>query len=283
MTDVEQAAPAVAVSRRGSRGTAYVLRVLRVTSAAEFKLKYSGSALGYFWSVAKPLALFTMLYFVFGHVFKLNALSPYYPTSLLMGIVLFYFFSDATGLAMYSLVSRETLLRKLIFPRIVIPTSATLTATITFLVNICAVGVFVAAKAVVPHASWLLIIPLLLELFAFVLGVSLILATVFVRLRDVGQVWELVLQLFFYASPIVYPVGYLPGWARKIAFLNPFTQVLQGIRSVVLYPDVPGNKITAAQALGSVGQIVPIAIALLTLVVGVVYFRRQEPWFAERV
>lgn len=283
MSDVEEAPAIVATSRRKRHGAAYVMRVLGVTSTAEFKLKYSGSALGYFWSVAKPLALFTMLYFVFGHLFKLNALSPYYPTSLLIGIVLFYFFSDATGLAMYSLVARQTLLRKLIFPRIVIPTSAVLTAGITFLVNICAVAVFVGAKGVTPRVSWLLLIPLLLELFAFVLGLSLILAAVFVRLRDVGQVWELVLQLFFYASPIVYPVGYLPGWARKIAFLSPFTQVLQQLRSLVLYPDVPGNKVTASQALGSVGQIAPIAIAVVTLLGGVLYFRRQEPWFAERV
>jgi ABC-2 type transport system permease protein len=283
MSGPQQTAPVVAVSRRGRHGFRYVLRVLGVTSVAEYKLKYAGSALGYFWSVAKPLALFTMLYFVFGRVFKLNALSPYYPTSLLGGIVLFTFFSDATSLAMYSLVARQTLLRKLIFPRSVIPTAAVLTAGITFLVNVGAVAVFVAAKGIVPRANWLLLLPLLVELFVFVLGVSLFLSALFVRLRDVGQVWDLLLQLFFYATPIIYPVGYLPGWARKIAFLSPFTQVLQEFRATVLYPDVPGNRITAAQALGSVWQFAPVAIAGLTLLIGLFYFRRQEPWFAERV
>lgn len=265
------------------RRIGYLFRVLGVTAAAEFRLKYSGSALGYFWSVAKPLAYFTMLYFVFGHVFKLNALSRYYAVSLLIGIVLYTFVADATGLAMNSLVTRQSLLRKLVFPRIVIPTSAVLTSGITFGVNLVVVSAFVAAKGVTPRVSWLLVIPLLLELFVLVLAVSLILSAIFVRLRDVGQVWDLVLQLFFYASPIVYPVGYLPGWARTIAFLNPFTQVLQQIRATVLYPDLANNKITAQQALGTWGSLAPLAIVLALAVLGYVFFRRQEPWFAERV
>jgi ABC-2 type transport system permease protein len=269
-------------ARRRDR-LAYLLRVLGVTAAAEFRLKYSGSALGYFWSIAKPLAFFTMLYLVFGHIFKLNSLSSYYPVSLLMGIVLYTFVADATNLAMYSLVVRQSLLRKLVFPRIVIPTSAVLTASITFVVNLVVVGMFIAAKQITPRLSWLLVIPLLIELFVVVLAVSLVLATIFVRLRDIGQVWDLVLQLFFYASPIVYPIGYLPGWARTIAFLNPFTQILQQIRSIVLYPDLPNNKITASQTLGDWGSLAPIAIVLGLAVISLVFFKREEPWFAERV
>ena len=119
-----------------------------------------------------------------------------------MGIVCFYFFTDATMLGMYSLVTKESLLRKLIFPRIVIPTSTTLTAAITFLVNLLIVGVFVASAGITPRLSWLFLIPLLIELFAFVLGISLILSTLFVRLRDISQIWELVVQLFMYASPL---------------------------------------------------------------------------------
>jgi ABC-2 type transport system permease protein len=265
------------------RTPSYFLRVLGVTAAAEFRLKYSGSVLGYFWSVAKPLAFFTVLYLVFGRVFKLSSLSPFYPVSLLMGIVLYTFVSDATNLAMYSLAARQSLLRKLVFPRLVIPTSAVLTAGITFVVNLAVVGVFVAAKGITPRVSWLLLIPLLVELFALVLGVSLILAAVFIRLRDVGQVWDLVLQLFFYASPIIYPIGYLPNWARRLAFLNPFTQILQQIRATVLYPDLGSNRITAHQALGPWLDLAPIAIVFVLLAAALVFFRREEPWFAERV
>ena len=260
------------------------LRILQVVASADFKLKYSGSALGYVWSLIKPLTLFTMLYLVFGRVFKLGTISPYYALSLLIGIVLVTFFNDATSLGMYSLVARESLLRKLSFARSVIPTSATLTAAITFGINLIAVGAFVAWKQIVPQTNWLLLIPLMLELYVWILAISLILAALFVRLRDIGQVWELVLQVLFYASPIIYPIGYLPEWARKIVFLNPFTQILQDVRAIVLHADLAPNRITIADAFGtSWARLIPVAIVFIVAVVSVRLFRREEPYFAERV
>src|SRR3954449_849792 len=88
-------------------------RILRVIAGADFKLKYAGSFLGYIWSIVKPLALFSMLYAVFGRVFHLGAISHYYPLALLIGIVLFTFFQDASMIGMYSFVARATLLRKI--------------------------------------------------------------------------------------------------------------------------------------------------------------------------
>jgi ABC-2 type transport system permease protein len=259
-------------------------RSLRVIAGSEFKLKYAGSALGYIWSVLKPLALFTIIYLVFSHVFRLGRISQYYPISLLIGIVLFNFFSDATSMGMTSLVSRESLLRKMSFPRIIIPTAATLTSAMTLCVNAVPVAIFVLFKGITPQLDWLLIIPLLFELYLFILGLALILSALFVRLRDIGQLWELVLQLFLYGSPIIYPIGYLPPALQKLAFVNPLTQVLQDIRSLVLYPDLAPNKITAAEAFGSpAGRLIPISVALATLAIGLTVFRREEPWIAERV
>lgn len=260
------------------------LRILHVIAAMDFKLKYSGSALGYIWSVIKPLSLFTMLYIVFAKLFKLGEISAYYPLALLTGIVLYTFFADATNLAMSSIVSRETLLRKMSFPRLVIPTSTTLAAAITFCVNLVVVGVFVAWNQIPPRPNWVLIVPLLLEFYVFTLGVSLILATLFVRFRDIGQIWELATQLILYATPVIYPIGFLPPWARTIAFLSPLTQVLQDIRSIVLYQDLAPNRITATEAFGSsAGRLIPIGITLAVFGLGVWVFKRQEPWFAERV
>lgn len=262
----------------------YQLRVLHVVASAEFKLKYAGSALGYVWSLIKPLTLFTMLYLVFGRVFKLGEISRYYPLALLLGIVLFTFFSDGTNLGMTSLVARETLLRKLSFPRMVIPTAATLTAAMTFTVNLLAIVAFLAWNEIVPRPSWLLLIPLLIELYVFTLAVALILSTLFVRMRDIGQVWELALQVIFYASPIIYPIGYLPEWARKLVFLNPLTQILQDVRAVVLYKEIPPNRITVATAFGSsAARLIPIAIVIVFVTAAVALFRREEPYFAERV
>ena len=153
---------------------------------------------------------------------------------------------------MSSLVARESLLRKMSFPRLIIPTAATLTAAITLLrERVRRRRLPRARPGSRPQPDWLLILPLLLELYMFILGIALILSTLFVRLRDIGQVWELALQLLFYASPIIYPIGFLPPFLRKLAFINPFTQVLQDIRAIVLYPDLAPNKITAAVAFGT--------------------------------
>jgi ABC-2 type transport system permease protein len=260
------------------------LRILRVIAAVDFKLKYAGSALGYVWSIVKPLALFTMLYLVFAKIFRLGEISRYYPLALLTGIVLYTFFTDATNLATTSLVARESLLRKLSFPRLIIPTSVTLGSAITFCVNLLVVGAFVAWNQIPPRLNWFLLLPLLAQFYVLTLGVSLILATLFVRFRDISQVWELATQLLLYATPIIYPVGFLPEWARTIAFLNPITQILQDVRAIVLYQDLAPNLITANDAFGSsAGRLIPIGITLVVFAAGLALFKHEEPWFAERV
>jgi ABC-2 type transport system permease protein len=258
------------------------LRILQVIVMAEFKLKYAGSALGYAWSVIKPLSLFTVLYLIFGRVFKLGAVSEFYSVSLLIGIVLFTFFADATTQGMVSLVHRESLLRRMRFPRLMIPTAATLTAGMTFAVNLIVVAGFVAWKQIVPRLDWLLVGPLLLELYLFILGTALVLSTLFISLRDMGQVWELASQLLFYASPVIYPITLLPLWAQKVELLNPFTQVMQDIRALVMYEDVPANTVTAADIFGDFGRLLPIGITLAIFGLGLAIFKRYEPWFAER-
>jgi ABC-2 type transport system permease protein len=276
------AGTAVFADARGSRARLlHHLRILRVIALTEYKLKYAESALGYVWSIAKPLSMFAVLYVVFGRFFRLNIGFGHYPLYLLIGIVLWNFFLDATNVAMTSLVLRAALLRKLAFPHLVIPVSVTLSVGITFVVNLLAVGAFVAGNRIEPHASWLWIPLLLLELWLFTVAVSLVLATLFVRLRDVAQLWELVAQLLFFASPIIYPVGFLPPWAQPIAFVSPFVQVMQDLRALVL----PGPQaITTETVYGTpLGYAAPVGFCLLALAVALWLFRRESPWFPERV
>jgi len=259
---------------------AHHARVVHVTAAAEFKLKYSGSALGYVWSVVKPLGLFGMLYVVFGRFMKLGNF-PHYPLYLLLGIVLWTFFADASTLMMYSLVVRGNLLSKLAFPRLIVPLSVSTTSAITLCVNLVAVAFFIAANRVVPRVEWLLLIPLLLELFVVTLGVGLFLGPLFVRLRDVSQVWDLVLQLMFYASPIIYPVGFLPPWWKPIAFISPFVQIIQDARAVVL-PHTPVG--TAASIYGTDwGYAIPLFTGFAITFLGYLFFRREAPYIVERL
>ena len=257
------------------------LRILQVFAGTEYKLKYAESTLGYVWSVAKPLTMFAVLYTVFGRFFKLNVDFEHYPLYLLIGIVMWNFFNDATTVSMTSLVARAQLLRKLAFPYVVIPTSVTVSAAITFVVNLLVVGVFVAANAIRPTLSWLLIPFLLVELVVFTAAVGLVLATAFVRLRDVHQLWELITQLLFFASPIIYPVGFLPGWAQPIAFVNPFVQVMQDVRAIVIGG---AQGITTADVYGTAwGYLAPIGFCLATVAFALWLFQRESPWFAERV
>jgi ABC-2 type transport system permease protein len=272
-------APTARVGRRQS--LEHQLRVLRVIARIEFKLKYADSALGYVWSIAKPMALFSVLYIVFGRFFKLGVGFDSYPVYLLIGIVLWTFFVDATTLCVTSFVSRGALLRKLSFPRIVIPISAAMTAAITLGVNLIPIAIFLAWNRLTPRLEWLALVPLFIELFVFTVGLGVILATLFVRFRDVSQLWELVSQLAFYASPIIIPVGFLPPWFQPIAFLNPFVQIMQDMRAVLIYTQPVITATSVLQAVG--GRAIPICIAFVTLLVGLYLFRRQSPWFAERV
>ena len=153
----------------------------------------------------------------------------------------------------------------------------------TFGINLGVVIGFVVWEGLVPQPDWLLVVPLLFELYLFTLGMALILTTVFVSLRDMLQVWELGVQLLFYASPIIYPIGYLPPWLRDLAFLFPFTQVMQDVRALILPPDDSGLAVTAEDALDPFGRLLPIAITLMVFTFGVALFKRREPWFAERV
>ena len=258
----------------------YIARILRVVSVAEFKLKYAGSALGYVWSVLKPLAWFTVLFFVFGHFFRLQGGFHYYSVYLLTGIVIWTYFLDGTSFALESFVLRASVLRKLSFPRIVIPISATITTGLTFLASCVVVAFFVAVNGLQPRLEWLLLPLLAVEAYAITLAVAVILATLYVRLRDLKQLWELTLQLMFFASPIVYPVGFLPNWAQKIAFASPLVQVIQDVRAIL----IPQNDtITASQVYGTpLGRLVPLAVLALCGVIATVLFRKNDPYLAER-
>ena len=257
------------------------LRVLKVIAGVEFRLKYAGSAMGYLWSVIKPLSYFAVLWVVFGRIFKFEVGIDRYPLYLVIGIVLYTFFVDATGLAFPSLTKNSSILRKLSFPPLVIPVSATLTASITFGVNLLAVAFFVVLSDVMPHWDWFALAPLLLELYAFVLGVSLILATLFVRFRDISQMWELVSQLLVFATPVMYPITILPDWALKIAYLNPLVQIMQDMRAIII--GTANDSETIASVLGSAGRLAPVALTVAVLIGGLLLFRREAPTLAERV
>jgi ABC-2 type transport system permease protein len=277
------ATPYLQAASRSTSGLAYYLRVLRVVGAIDFKAKYTDAALGYVWSVVKPLAYFGVLWLVFAHLLRTANQTEDFTLFLLVGILLFLFFIDAVSVMLPSIVEEGATLRRLAFPPILVPLSASVAIAITFCVNASVFAVFAAVQTVEPRLEWLLVAPLLAELYVFTLSVGLLLSALYVQFRDISQVWELVAQLLFFASAIFYPIGILPDWAQKVAFLNPFVQIMQDLRHALLGVSGP-NDLTAADVFaGAGGRLIPLAIVALVFVAALAYFRREGRYFAERL
>lgn len=253
----------------------YQARILRVLSRTDFKLKYAGSVLGYVWSVMKPLLYFTVLWVIFGSLFKSTIHK--FPLYLIVGLVLWTFVADAVSATLPSIVQRGSILRRIAFPPIVIPVAATLTAVMSFLINLIVVVVFMVVSHVGPNVKWLLLVPLFVELYLFVLATCVIAATLYVRFRDVSQIWEVATSVLFFSAPIMYPVTILPVWARHIVVFNPFVQVLQDTRRIILGPDA-----NAIRLIGFHGNhVIPIAVTIALLLCARWLYRRDSPRFAE--
>jgi ABC-2 type transport system permease protein len=255
---------------------AYDARILHVLARSDFKLKYAGSVLGYVWSLAKPLMYFSVLLVVFGRLFKSGVHD--YPLYLLIGIVLNTFLVDAVSAALPSMVSSGPTIRRISFPPLVVPLASSLATAMTFLANCVVVAGFLAFYRIRPELDWVLLIPLLLELYIFVLALALLASTFYVRFRDVGQIWEVATVLLFFSAPITYPITILPHWGQRLIGFSPFVQVMQDVRSVVLGT----NAVTAGVTPRFDSRLFPIGIAIALLIVALLVHRRESPKFAER-
>jgi len=254
----------------------------------EFKLAFFGSALGYLWQLMRPLLLFGVIYAVVSTVFGKFAGVPHYPVALLLGIVLFNFYGESTGGAVASLLIRENLVRKIDFPRLAVPLATVLTALFNLTLNLIPVFIFLLAEGGSVRVSWLELPALMLVIACFTSGLGMILSVAYVRYRDVRPIWEVVLQMTFYASPIFYPITKVHhvtvlGWHINLAHVmlaNPFVAVLQQARHALIDPLHP----TPAHALGGGAMIlIPIGIVVAVVVIGFLVFDREAPRVAEQL
>jgi ABC-2 type transport system permease protein len=264
---------------------------LTVTIArTDFKLRYFGSALGYFWSLVRPLLFFGVLYVFFVVILKVGRGIPHYGVYLLTSIVLWTFFAEATGNATASLVAREPLLRKVRFPRLAIPLAVTLTALFNLAMNFIAVFVFALLNGVYPTWSWLWLIPIVLGFLVISLGIGMLLSALYVRFRDVQPIWDVLSQILFYASPIMYVASYYHG-LEGIALLSPFALMLTQMGHAFVHPSpyvahgVLQIPMRSAYAAAGGAWHVAVAVAIIPLVfgLGLWYFHREAPYFAENL
>jgi ABC-2 type transport system permease protein len=267
------------ISNIASRRNRILLRELVIT---DFKLRYQGSVLGYLWSLLKPLFLFAIMYVVFGLLVKLGSIE-HYAVYLLLGIVLWTFFSEATNQGMSSIVARGDLIRKISFPKYIIVLSTTISALINLLLNLFIVGVLMAINGVDFNASSLLFLVFVVEIYVLALGLAFFLAALNVKYRDTGHIWEIIMQAAFYGTPIIYPLSVVidkSHLAAQLLLMNPVAQAIQDAR----YFLVTKESVTIASLF--VNQwinLVPIVIVFVVFIVGTVYFAKNAQSFAEKI
>jgi ABC-2 type transport system permease protein len=264
--------PGVGLARQWS-----LIWMLAVT---DWRLRFYGSFFGYLWSLARPFALFGVIYLVFSEFAGLGDRVPGYAVYILFALVLFQYFVEITSGSVRSLVERENLLRKIRFPPLVIPLSIALTALFNLVMTLAAVAVFAIVSGVYPTWSWLELPVLVLLLTAFAVGLGMLLSVLYVRYRDVQPIWDVISQTLYYGSPVLYVTTMVPAEFQRAYLSNPIASVLTEMRRAIVDP----HALHVWDAIGDpVRILVPIAIIVASLALGIWFFRREAPRIAENL
>lgn len=264
-----------------SRRNRILLRELVVT---DFKLRYQGSVLGYLWSLLKPLFMFAILYTVFGHLLRVGEAVEHFSIYLLLGIVFWTFFTEATNQGLTSIVNRGDLIRKINFPKYIIVISGTLSALINLALNLIIISIFVIVAGVDIKISVLLLPIYIIELYVFALSLAFFLSAAFVKYRDIEHIWEVLLQGAFYATPILYPVSLVVKEAgpfvAQLLLLNPVAQIIQDARyALVTHQSTTMSALTDNIFMQAAPFFIVIAFALFASR----YFKKRSGYFSEEV
>jgi ABC-2 type transport system permease protein len=256
----------------------------------EFKLRFFGSVLGYVWTLVRPLMLFGVMLFVFTVILNINKnnKTPHYPEYLLGSLILFTYFQETTSGAVGSLVGRENLLRRVRFPRLVVPLSVALFCLFNLCMNLIVVFIFILAAGIEPRITWLELPVFVVLLVILSTGVGMLLSALYVRFRDIQPIWEVFAQLLYYGSPILYTIQVAAqknkhffgiSFARILVF-NPLGAIITQARKALLDPSAP----SAARAIGGdVRLLIPLGIIAGLFALGLWYFNREAPLISEKL
>ena len=264
----------------------------------EFKLRFYGSVLGYVWTLVRPLLLFGVLWIFFtkvGHVNKGKTPGEkYYGAQLLGSIVLFTFFVEATTGSIRSVVDRENIVRRIRFPRLVIPLSVVLLALFNLVLNLIVVAIFAIGGRGAPMLSWLELPLIVLALVVFATGVAMLLSALFVHFRDIQPIWEVIAQILFYASPVIISIQTIldafHGTEHKflahhqyllhVYMFNPLAVIFQQFRHAMITHATPAAEAVIGSWTSLVGA---LAIVVALFVIGFAVFSRAAARIAENL
>ena len=243
---------------------AYTWRLFTTLTWTNFKMRYYGSILGYIWSLLKPLALFGVIYLVFTIMMKQSG--PHHGLFILLGIILWDYFGQATSAGMMGFIGNYQMIRKVHLPRVVLIAAAVSAAFIGLLFNLIVFFVFALFDGIEWHFRMLWFLPLLLALYLLTLGIGLILSIIVVKVRDMISLWEVAIQLGFWVTPIIYPRSIVPSYLRTYMFLNPMSGILTYSRYLLV----------GIGGLTKIGYAYDLLISLGFFVLGWVIFKWKE-------
>lgn len=235
----------------------------------DLKLRYQDTVLGLLWSLMKPLALGAVLFVALKQFVRIDVKD--YHLVLLTALFPWVWFQTAVLLATPAFAANGALLKKVPFPRVVLPFSTVLNAGFHFLLTIPVLIVLLALSDHVPSATWLLGVPILLAVqLALTMGVVVILASLDVFFRDLEHLVEVLLNLLFYVTPIFYPLDIVPHRWQPLVKINPLTSLIEAWRDLFVHDALPGADLWPA-----------LVFTLVSIVVGREVFRRLEPGFPD--
>jgi ABC-2 type transport system permease protein len=263
-------------------GARRFLELTMTLARTEFKLRYYGSVLGYVWSLMRPLLFFGVLYVFFTQILHVGGDIPHYGVYLLTGIILWNYVLEATTISVTALVDREALIRKVRFPRIVVPLSVSLTSLFNLGMNLITVVVFALANGVSPALSWLWMLPIILGYIILGSGLAMLLCALYVRFRDVKPIWDVIAQILFYASPIMYTAVKYKGF-EHYAMASPLAMMLTQMGYAFVHPGPDWMASAGHDAGGELHLLIPIALILAIFAFGAWVFTREAPRVAEHL
>jgi len=252
----------------GRNNYLYLIRVMAMT---DFKVKYDNSALGYLWSLLRPLLMFGTLYLVFSVFVRWNVEN--YKLYLLLGIILWNFLSEVTLNSMVLLEGKASIIKKIYFPRWVVVIASSFTSLLTLLLNIAVFFIFFMVSGVSFHFSALVLILNVVELYILSVGIALGLCALYPKFRDIHHIWEVFVQLGFWATPIIYPVSLVSEKYHPLIFMNPAARIIQAARQSVIGP--PGDFT------GVWNHLIILLTAGVVFSIGLILFNRLSRSFAE--
>lgn len=220
------------------------IRILKEIAISDFKVRYQNSLLGYFWTLIKPLLLFAVLYVVFSVFMRFPVEN--YQLYLLLGVIIWNFFAEATSIALRAFEAKESIIRKVYFPRIIIVIASTLTSFLTFLLNMIVFFIFIAVSDVGFSINFFFFLIYVFELYFIILGVSLLLSVLYIKFRDISHIWEVLLQIGFWMTPIIYPITMVPEQYHRFIYLNPLARLIEYSRTVFILDHIPAANLNGA-------------------------------------